>query len=109
MRAQPFRHVHCSIIPPHILRKIAENGTAKQKDLAFRALNISAHFRGQRQVLNAVAMLAATPAGQKRRHVYDAQEGTTLPGNLERSEDQAATRYWAADEAYAGAGPDYDF
>ncbi|HEV3456631.1 MAG TPA: M4 family metallopeptidase [Thermoanaerobaculia bacterium] len=106
---QPFRHVHCNIIPPHILRKIAENGTAKQKDLAFRALNISAHFRGQRQVLNAVAMLAATPTGQKRRNVYDAQQDTTLPGNLVRSEGQAPTGDVAADEAYDSAGLTYDF
>ena len=106
---QPFRHVHCNIIPPHVLRKIAENGTPKQKDLAFRALNMSERFRGQRQVLTAVAMLAATPAGTKRRNVYDAQQQTTLPGNLVRSEGQAPTGDKAADEAYDSAGLTYDF
>jgi Zn-dependent metalloprotease len=106
---QPFRRVHCNIIPPHILRKIAENGTAQQKDLAFRALNISAHFRGQRLVLNNIAMLAATPAGQKRRNVYDAKQGETLPGNLVRAEGQAVTGDQATDEAYDSAGLTYDF
>jgi hypothetical protein len=106
---QPFRRVHCNIIPPHILRKIAENGTDKQKDLAFRALNISAHFRGQRLVLNTIAMLAATPAGQKRRNVYDAKQGETLPGNLVRVEDQAPIGDPATDEAYDSAGLTYDF
>jgi Zn-dependent metalloprotease len=106
---QPFRRVHCNIIPPHMLRKIAENGTARQKDLAFRALNISARFRGQRQVLNAIAMLAATPAGQKRRNLYDANQGETLPGKLVRAEGQTATGDPAADEAYDSAGLTYDF
>jgi hypothetical protein len=109
MCGQLFHRVHCNIIPPHILRKIAENGTDRQKDLAFRALNISAHFRGQRLVLNAVAMLAATPAGQKRRNVYDGQQSETLPGKLVRVEDQAATGDNAADEAYDSAGLTYDF
>jgi len=109
MRQPPFPHVHCNIIPPHILRNICERGSDAQKDLAFRALGISANLRGQRQVLNGIAMLVATPTGQKRRNVYDVQHGMTLPGNLVRSEGDPATGDAAADEAYDSAGATYDF
>lgn len=109
MCEKPLHHVHCNIIPPHILRKIAENGTAQQQDRAFHALNLSAQLRGQRQVLNPLVMLALTSPGEKRRNVYDGAHGETLPGNLVRSEGAAATGDAAADEAYDSAGATYDF
>jgi Zn-dependent metalloprotease len=101
--------VCCNIIPPHILRNICEKGDALQKDLAFRALSLSAQLRGQRQVLNTIAFLASTPTGAKRRNVYDAKQGMTLPGDLVRAEGQQATGDVASDEAYDGAGQTYDF
>jgi len=50
----------------------------------------------------------ATAAGNKNRLVYDAQNGSSLPGTLVRSEGEDATGDPAADEAYAGAGANYD-
>jgi Zn-dependent metalloprotease len=102
-------HVCCNIIPPHILRNICEKGNALQKDLAFRALSLSAQLRGQRQILNTIAFLASTPTGVKRRNTYDARQGMTLPGDLVRGEGQQATGDTAANEAYDGAGQTYDF
>jgi Zn-dependent metalloprotease len=101
--------VCCNIIPPHILRNICEKGNAMQKDLAFRALSLSAQLRGQRQVLNTITFLASTPTGAKRRNVYDARQGMTLPGDLVRSEGKRTTGDTASDEAYDGAGQTYDF
>ena len=49
-----------------------------------------------------------TPASDKRRSVFDAQELQDLPGVLVRSEGQAATGDLAVDEAYAGSGATYD-
>jgi Zn-dependent metalloprotease len=50
-----------------------------------------------------------TPAGEKRRTVYDAQNGTDLPGTLVRGEGDPATDDVAVTEAYDGAGATYDF
>ncbi|HXO22295.1 MAG TPA: M4 family metallopeptidase [Thermoanaerobaculia bacterium] len=101
--------VVCSIIPPHILRCLAERGDQRQRDLAFRTLGFSAHLRGQRQVLTSVSFLGTTPTGVKRRTVYTAGNAMSLPGSLVRGEGAAATGDPAADEAYDGAGTAYDF
>lgn len=54
------------------------------------------------------APLGLTPASDKRRSVFDAQELQDLPGVLKRSESQAATGDPAVDEAYDGSGATYD-
>ncbi len=96
------------IVPPHILREIAQRGTPNQRAWAWRTLSISDQIRGQRQTLTRIAVLGATPAGEKRRTVYDAQHGDTLPGRLVRGEGDPPTGDPAADEAYDGSGVTYD-
>jgi Zn-dependent metalloprotease len=98
----------CSIIPPHILRNVAERGNGAQKDSAWRALHISDQIRGQRQTLAPTASLMAVVPDGKRRSVYDAQQQDTLPGKLVRDEGAAATGDPAVDEAYDGSGATYD-
>jgi Zn-dependent metalloprotease len=98
----------CFIIPPHILRNVAERGNARQKDSAWRALHTSDQIRGQRQILAPLAPLAVPPSEGKRRSVHDAQQEDALPGKLVREEGGAATNDPAADEAYDGAGATYD-
>ncbi|HVT58825.1 MAG TPA: M4 family metallopeptidase [Thermoanaerobaculia bacterium] len=100
--------VTCYIIPPDILQNIVRKGSAKARDLAFHALEVSAQIRGQRQVLNAIAMLGGQP-GVKRRTVYDAQNGTDLPGTQVRGEGDPESGDAAADEAYDNSGKTYDF
>ena len=99
----------CFIIPPHIHENIARNGTEKQKEHAYQALNASAHMRGQREILNTFAVLATTPTGTKRRTIYNAQNGLTLPGKLVRGEGDPKTSDTAVNEAYDGSGKTYDF
>src|SRR5581483_5825698 len=48
-------------------------------------------------------------AGEKRRTVYDARHGRTLPGKLVRGEGDPRGRDAAVNEAYDGAGKTYDF
>ena len=98
----------CAIVPPYILEAIARNGTPEQRRRAFDALIVSERVRGRRDGL---ALLAAmpVPAGEKQRSVYDAEQKTTLPGRLIRSEGEAATNDPAVDEAYDGSGDTYDF
>jgi Zn-dependent metalloprotease len=102
--------VVCSIVPPHILRSIAERGNAVQRDLAHVALEISENLRGVRQALISLpaAPLGAAP-GKKRRNVYDAGHTRNLPGKLVRGEGRPAVADVAANEAYDGSGRTYDF
>lgn len=96
------------IIPPFMLKEIAERGTERQRAWAWRTLATSDQIRGQRQVLTHVAALGATPTGQKRRTIYDAKHGYELPGVLVRGESDPPSADPAVNEAYDGAGATYD-
>lgn len=102
-------HPFNCIVPPHLVEKIIENGQEKQIERAKQTLNVSGQMRGMRQSLAEIAKKSrATAAGDKNRMIYDAENGSTLPGTLVRSEGEAATGDAAADEAYEGAGATYD-
>ena len=100
------RDSFCSILSPHMLEKIAENGTPDERRAALGTLALSERFRARRQLLAALPLL--TPVGEKRRTVYDAHNGTSLPGTRARSEGDPPSGDAAADEAYDGAGDTYD-
>jgi len=101
--------IHC-IVPPHMLESIATNGTAAQKELAINTLKTSARMRGQRHMLTDFpeAVLRAPAVGGKERIVYDAKNGTTLPGTAVRREGDAPVADVAVNEAYDGSGATYD-
>ncbi len=99
--------IHC-IVPPHILEKIAQRGNADQKSWAFRTLALSEQIRGRRQSFGLIAALATASTGTKRRTVYDARSGRSLPGRLVRSEGGPRSKDPAVNEAYLGSGTTYD-
>jgi Zn-dependent metalloprotease len=108
-------HIHssdfpvCCIIPPIILRRLAENGDDSVRDKAFKDMQLSSNLRGQREAIGSFAFAAAVSTGEKRRTVYDTQNKTSLPGKLIRSEGGKASSDVAVNEAYDGAGKTYDF
>ena len=97
--------LHC-IVPPHILRAIAERGDAQQRAAALRTLAVSERLRGRRETLGAWDV--APPAGEKRRSVFDARGSFELPGRLARAEGSMPGKDHAVNEAYDGAGATYD-
>lgn len=100
--------VHC-FVPPHILKNIATKGTESQKNLAIDTLKASARMSGQRQAL--AEFTAATfrvAVGGKDRVVYDAKNGSSLPGTVVRKEGDAAVSDVTVNEAYDGSGITYD-
>jgi Zn-dependent metalloprotease len=104
------RHPITCIVPPHMLKKIAQNGSAKQRDIAMRTITVSEQFRGQRHALAGLVgfgAAAATSAG-KQRTIYDAGHGTTLPGTVARHEGDGPSSDPAVNEAYDGSGETYD-
>ncbi len=100
--------IHC-IIPPHMLREIAERGTPAQRAQALQNFSVSAQIRGQRTELTGMPSVAQTQAAAgKERIVYDAQHGTTLPGAKVRGEGDPPVTDVAVNEAYDGSGSTYD-
>lgn len=105
-------HKHHGIncfLPPHVLKNIATKGTERQKLLAFATLKTSAQMRGQRQALaDFIPAAFRVAAGTKERIVYDAKNGSSLPGTPARREGDPATADAAVNEAYDGSGITYD-
>jgi len=101
--------VNC-IVPPHMLEEIANKGTDSQKELAINTLKASEQMRGQRLALanfsGAVSKFSAV--GGKERIIYDAKNGTTLPGTPVRKEGDAPSADVTVNEAYDGSGATYD-
>jgi Zn-dependent metalloprotease len=98
----------CTVIPPHILREIARNGNSDQQDWAFQNLTMSDRIRGQRDVMGNLTSVMLS-VGTKRRTIFDAKNGTELPGTVVRGEGDPAGTDIAVNEAYDGAGATYDF
>ena len=99
------------IIPPHMQRKIIENGTAEQRARAMESLSVSGQFRGQRQALSEMPKMGPVIAAVepiKQRTIYDAGFGTTLPGVRVREEGAPPSSDVAVNEAYDGSGYTYD-
>lgn len=101
-------HLNC-ILPPHILKNIVSNGTPGQKNLAINTLKLSAQMRGQRQALaDFTAATFRVAMGGKDRVIYDARNGSSLPGTVARKEGDAPSADVAVNEAYDGSGVTYD-
>ena len=69
-------HAICSILPPHILRKLAEKPELRER--ALRAIETTEGFRGVRRALAILPL--AVPAGTKHRTIFDARNTDKLPG-----------------------------
>jgi len=97
--------VLCTILPPHILKKLAES--AKHRERALRTIALTEHARGRRAMIG--ALLTGVPAGKLRRTIYDAKNTENLPGKLVRGEGDPATGDVAVNEAYDYSGKTYEF
>jgi Zn-dependent metalloprotease len=114
---QRITHAHstCCILPPHILRAIAQNGTPQQRAAALQTLAGDSTFR----TLRAASPLAAGSArkrsggmmaeGEKHRTIFTARQTQNLPGTIVRAEGASSSGDRAVDEAYDGLGATYDF
>jgi len=90
------------IIPPHMLKELAQKGSPKQRDLALKTLMVSERIRGRREAFAEVYVAAV---GVKCIKVYDAKHGQGLPGD-EVQEPWNSTDQ-AVKEAYDGADATY--
>ncbi|NIJ77598.1 Zn-dependent metalloprotease [Xanthomonas campestris] len=104
------------ILPPYLLDHVARAAPERARQCALLSRQITAQLRQQRafgllaraQALAADA--ASTPTAQAvQRQIYDAQQGSALPGTLVRAEGAAATDDVAVTEAYDYLGATHDF
>src|SRR5690606_24299940 len=103
-----FEPVFCTIVPPHVLDRLAQAGDPVLAGPARRTLQRDAYERTQRRLTTvvgarAVAPLAAEP-GTPHRTVHDAGHGTGLPGRAVRAEGDEPGQDATVNRAYAGLG-----
>ncbi|MGE5249436.1 MAG: M4 family metallopeptidase [Bacteroidota bacterium] len=110
----PPRHPVLCILPPHMLDEIVRNGTPDQRVIALQTIATSDQLRSHRDVLTATLVRAAPPqmaaaaTTAKQRTIYDAQQGSQLPGVKVRGEGDPPSTDPAVNEAYDGSGVTYD-
>src|SRR5215831_18361427 len=110
------RHPIFCIMPPHILRSLARNGTGEQRDFALGTLAIDSTVRIARTEFQLLANRAgrpehrtvlATEPPQLMRTIFDAKHKQRPQGKAVRSEGQDAVSDVEVDEAYDGLGDTY--
>ena len=109
-----LRHSIFCMIPPHVLREIARNGNAQQRQFALDTLALDTTHRSHRAIMNFAQQAAAVgpviiSAPHVHRNVYNENHGTTLPGALARAEGQPPVADASVNEAYDGLGHTFDF
>lgn len=103
------------ILPPHILRAIAERGTLEERMAATRTLALDSTFRTLRATPLALGaaptVTNAVVPPVKQRTIYTANNHQELPGTVVASETAppAATADVAVVEAFTGLGATWDF
>jgi Zn-dependent metalloprotease len=101
--------VHCSIVPPYLLRRIATqqeprlSGAAEAARKALLHVNTFQAARAEPSPLAFPGMIGAKP-GPPERTIYDAMSLEQLPGSPVRKEGKPPTGDAATDEAYDGLG-----
>jgi Zn-dependent metalloprotease len=111
-RTTRINSIFC-ILPPHILRQIAQNGTPQQRTSALQTLATDQTLRAMRAAAPPAPsgrrpnVLAAE--GEKQRTIYDAHNTQNLPGDVVRGEGAPPSGDVAVDEAYDGLGATFDF
>jgi len=95
------------IIPPHMLKHLAEKGNPEARKLAVNMLMRIEKIRGMRRALG--QFYVSTPTGGKCIRVYDVKHGSDsdLPGTPVTN--PAKSRDIEAKEAYQGADATYTF
>ncbi|MCC6499850.1 MAG: M4 family metallopeptidase [Anaerolineales bacterium] len=107
------RHPIECILPEHILKEIATNGTETQKQKAMDSIAVGYQLKAEWAMRASLVDLFAdtlplAAGGGKERIVYDLKNGSSLPGSIVRREGDPPASDAAVNEAYDGCGVTYD-
>jgi Zn-dependent metalloprotease len=103
--------VFCTIVPPHVLDKLARTGDTAKAAAARRTLEHDARERTRRQltaVIGATAVAGASVSDQPRRTIHDAKHQDTLPGRKVRAEGGKPSKDASVNRAYDGLGSTFE-
>ncbi|MFI9646221.1 M4 family metallopeptidase [Streptomyces sp. NPDC052040] len=107
-----FEPVFCTIVPPHVLDRLARHEDSALATPARRTLERDALERTRRRLTTVIGAVAAAPpaagAGTPHRTVYDARHQQDLPGTKVRGEGDAAGEDASVNRAYAGLGATFE-
>lgn len=121
VHSRPQRPCRCSILPPHVLAQLVEEGTEEQRRAALNTLATSATARSQRALIGRIArttdtplpalVAALVPPAGGRQTIYDAQHGGlgALPGHPVWRDGDPAPADPAVDEVRQNTETTYDF
>ena len=107
-----FEPVFCTVVPPHVLDKLARNDDPALSGPAQQTLMRDSELRGRRRVTAefglAAAPLAKAPSNQPLRTLYDAEHGTDLPGTKVLAEGTNSVQDATVNRAFAGLGATFE-
>ncbi|MGW0733825.1 M4 family metallopeptidase [Streptomyces sp. NPDC002851] len=105
--------VFCGIVPPHLLDRLARSDNARVSGHARRTLERDAFERTRRDMI--ITTGAATTGrgpgaveAKPNRTIYDAENGTELPGTKVRGEGDEPGQDATVNRAYAGLGTTFE-
>ncbi|WP_108780062.1 M4 family metallopeptidase, partial [Xanthomonas fragariae] len=100
------------ILPPYLLDHVAQTAPEHVRECVLLSRQLTAQLR-QQSALGLLARADAAAASHTtqavQRRIYDAYQGSALPGTLVRDEAVAATNDVAVTEAYDYLGATHDF
>src|SRR3954452_6473928 len=104
-----FEPVFCTIVPPHVLDRLAQHEDPALSGPARRSLEHDAYQRTHRRLTTVIGAPAAAPAtgaaaDQPPRTVYAARHTQALPGHKARKEGSEPGKHATVNRAYAGLG-----
>ncbi|WP_344074073.1 M4 family metallopeptidase [Streptomyces crystallinus] len=102
--------VFCTIVPPHVLDKLAQAEDPLTYEPARRTLEHDALLRTQRRITTVRGMAAptGTPSDKPARTIYDARHVETLPGAKVHSESDTPSKDASVNRAHAGLGATFE-
>ncbi|MGW7405466.1 M4 family metallopeptidase [Streptomyces sp. NPDC054833] len=108
-----FEPVFCTIVPPHVLDKLAQTEDPAIARPARRTLERDAFERTHRRLTTvigapSVALPAAAEAGKPHRTIRDLHHGTDLPGKKVRAEGADPVKDATVNRAYDGLGATFE-
>ncbi|MFJ8672573.1 MULTISPECIES: M4 family metallopeptidase [unclassified Streptomyces] len=107
----PATPVFCTIVPPHILNKLAESDDADRQERTQRTLEHDHVQRTRRLGVVARGLTPSEPsagADKPNRTIYDAGHTENLPGKKVHAESAPASKDASVNRAHAGLGATFE-
>ncbi|MEU6767763.1 M4 family metallopeptidase [Streptomyces sp. NPDC046853] len=102
--------VFCTIVPPHVLDKLARSQDPAIADPARRTLEHDSLQRTRRRIttVRGAAAHTAAPSDKPQRTIYDAEHREVTPGRKVHAEGDAPAKDATVNRAHAGLGATFE-